>query len=502
MLKKLLHLFADSLAYGISPLLGQLIGLLLLPLYTRQLEPSDYGVLGMLAFLPQMFTTLAAAGVKSAVFQQFYKSDSDAHRRLALSTAAASVFLSAAFLLLVSLPSAGWIARWLVGREAAADLVRLTLVSAAIGTLTDIPLVGLQAVRRAKTVGLLNVVQLLAVVSATIYMVVGLQWGVLGVVIGNLIGSIVSALVCFGTAARFFTWGIDGRVWREMAAYSLPFLPHRLQAIAMGFVGDYMIRTHLGLDEVGLYNVAARFAIPIGFVFGAIQQAWTPYKFKVFAEDLDPRAFFRSTLTYFVVLLTYLWIGISVWGPEALHLMTTPPFHEAATFVWALALMRATQAFYPMMATGIELATDTRTVPLTSLASLVTVIVASLTLVPTFGVFGAAFATTLAWLVMATGFFVIGQRHVRVDYDWTTVAKLCAAAAAFVIAGQSIRSLDLWIRLAVAILLSVTYPFVAWLILVRSTSERDRMEILASKFLRRRHLARDVASDEAIEHVG
>jgi O-antigen/teichoic acid export membrane protein len=484
MLKRILDLLGDSLAYGVSGLLGQLIGFLLLPLYSRLLTPSDYGVLAMLAFLPQMFTLLAASGVKSAVYKQFYKIPSDAHRRIVLSTAAVSVLLSCSVILLVSLLSAKLIARWLVGDESAMDLVRLSLVSAAITTLVDIPLVGLQAVRKAKTVGLLNICQLLAIVSATIYLVAWLRWGVLGVVVGSLVGSIFSALICFGTTARSFALGIDWRIWREMAAYSLPFLPHRLQATAMIFFGEYMIRTHLGLEEVGLYNVAARFALPIGFLFGAIQQAWIPYKFKVFAEDPNPGTFFRSTLTYFMFVLTYLWLGISLWGPEALRLMTPAVFHPAAALVWALALMRSAQAFAPMTATGIELGKDTRTVPLTSLASLITMIIAGVTLVPMFGAFGAAFATTLAWLAMAAGFFIIGQRHVRVHYDWVSVGGLCATAAAFVIAGQCVQSLELWIRLIVMALLSIAYPCGAWLILLRSPTERHRMEILASRLLR------------------
>lgn len=483
MLKRLLQLVGDSLAYGISGLLGQLIGLLLLPLYTRRLEASDYGVLAMLAFLPPVFSALVAAGAKSAVFQQFYRCESDRQRRLVLSTAAISVLVGSLLLLAVTLTAAPWIAELLIGDAAVADLVRLSLLSAAVVTLTDIPLIALQALRKAKTVGVLNLIQLVVVVSITIYLVVVLRWGVLGVVLGSLIGSCVWSVICFATAARFFAWGFDVDVWREMAAYSLPFMPHRLQAAAMTFFGDYMIRVEMGTDDVGLYSVATRFALPIGFLASALHQAWNPYKFKVFAEDANPGAFFRSTLTYFVFVLCYLWVGISVWGPEAVRLFTAPSFHAAALLVWAVALMRAAQAFYPMMATGIELAKDTRTVPLTSFVALVTMVVGCLWLVPRYGPYGAAFSSTAAWLVMAAAFFIIAQRQVRIDYDWLSIACLCGLAVLMVATGVFLQPYALAVRLAAAVTMSLVYPALGLVVLARSPSERHRMEILLEKVL-------------------
>ena len=484
MLKRLLHLLTDSLAYGISGLLGQLIGFLLLPLYTRHLDPSDYGVMAMLAFLPQVFAILAAAGVKSAIFQQFYRADSDDRRRVVLSTAAVSVFFSIVFILTLSIALSNWIALWLIGEKGAVNVVRLSLLAAAFATFTDVPLIGLQAVRRARTVGLLNIVQLVVVVSITIYLVAWREWGLVGVVVGGLIGSFLSMVICFAMAARLFAIGFDTQIWRAMSAYSLPFLPHRIQGAIMVFWGDYMVRTHLGLSEVGLYNVATRFAIPIGFLSAAIQQAWTPYKFKVFAEEPNSAAFFRSTLTYHVCIFAYLWMGVSIWGPEAIRAMTNSSFHDAASLVWAVALIRAVQAFYPMLGTGLELGNDTRALPLVSFASLLTTIAASFCLMPLFGVYGAAFATTSAWLVIAAGYYILAQRQVPVSYDWKTITAVCLAAIVGVAAGQSVQQFPLWIRVAVITVLSIGFPIVVLLILWRSSTERQRVEVLLARVSR------------------
>ena len=49
MFKKLLSLLSDVAVYGISGLLSQLIGFLLLPVYTNYLTPVDQGLITMVA---------------------------------------------------------------------------------------------------------------------------------------------------------------------------------------------------------------------------------------------------------------------------------------------------------------------------------------------------------------------------------------------------------------------------------------------------------------------
>jgi O-antigen/teichoic acid export membrane protein len=481
MLKRLLHLLTDSLTYGVSSLLGQFIGVMLLPLYTKVLLPSDYGTLAMLAFVPQIVATIAASGVKTAFLRQFYQTDDEQCRRLVLSTAAMSVLLSVLIMGSIGFLAADWLAVRLIGTVAAAPLLRMSLFSAAISTLMELPLVSLQARRQAKVVGALNVFQLLTVTTMTIYFVVQLRLGAMGVILGGLVGNALSALVCLYVTAKHFANAVDFGIWKVMASYAWPLIPHRIQAALMVFLGSYVIREYLGLADAGLYDVATRFAMPIAFISAAVQQAWNPYKFKVFAEDTQSSAFFRSTATYYVFALSYLWMGVSAWGPDALRFLTDPAFHNATNFVWAIALMRTSQAFYPLMATGIELSSNTRAVPLVSFASLIAVIISSVVLVPLFGPVGAALATTVAWLVMAAGYFILGRRQIQINYDWTTMGALVALAAIMIVLCQYLQSTALWMRLSVLGILSFAYPVLGLMILFHSSTERHRVSTLLQR---------------------
>ena len=482
MFRKLLSLLSDAAVYGISSLLSQLIGFLLLPVYTRFLTPDDFGVIGMLSIVTLSFSPLANLGMTNAIFRRFSLEKDENARSQVLSTGLCSVAISSLLLLSVSFVFAEGIARLTVGNADATPLVRLSLLSAAATTIGVVPLSILRAGRRVKTTAAVNVVRLLISVCCTIWLVVVLEKGVWGVVVGTLVGEVTMAVVQIAMTLRTFRVGANLATWKRMATYGLPFVPHHVQAVALGLFGQYMVREMLGLAETGLYLVAARFALPVSFVVNAVQNSWVAYKFQIHAEDRDAKSFFASTLTYYIAGLSYLWVGVSLWGPELVRLMTAPAFHQAAGLVWALTLIPVAQGIYYMSGTGGELSDNTRHYPLVSLAGLVTVVAGAFALIRDMGALGAALATALGWVVMGIVIYFFSQRRYAIAYDWPTIGCFTLAAVLCVVLDNLAQNLVLEARLASAVGLSMAYPLIGFAVLLRSRDERSRMLVLLAKF--------------------
>ncbi len=482
MLRKLLDLLSDTLTYGASSLIGQVLNFLLLRLYTEFLDTDQYGVIGMLAIVTMLFGPLANLGMTNAIFRRYSMSKDETTRQTVLGTGLSSVIAGSLVLLVVSLLAAEPIARFVVGDVDTVNLVRLSLLSAAIATIGTVPRVMLRASRRVRTVAVLNVSQILFTTVPTIWFVVFQQQGVRGVVLGTLTGEVLSAVLAFFCTLGSFRAGFNLPTWREMLSYGLPFVPHHLQAVALALFGQYVVREMMGFDEAGLYNVASKFAMPVTFVVTAVQNSWVAYKFQIHAEDDDPKAFFRSTFTYYVAAITYLWVGVSLWGPEMVRVMTTEGFHPAARMVWAVSLIPLAQGIYFMSGTGMELSNNTRPFPLVSLAGLLTVVFGAFELVPRMGALGAALATVLGWVVMSGVMYVFARRRFAIEYDWSTIGCFGLLAAACVTAGCLVQDTPLSLRASCALALSLAYPLAAFMLLLRSREERHRMQLLLTKF--------------------
>jgi O-antigen/teichoic acid export membrane protein len=484
MFRKILTLVKEAAIYGSGTVLSQLVTFLLLPLLTRQLSPTDYGIIGMLAVVPLVLVVLATSGIKAAVYQRF-NLGSEAERATMLSTSMVGTTLSALSFLGVALLATPLLARFLFGAQTHLTEVALTSVTAFLGALAEIPRAGLQSFRRAKAVTALNLAQLVTGSFTTLGLVVFLDQGVRGVVLGALAGQIVSTVGSVWLLRGSWSRNLSMEVWRSMRAYGRPYLPHRLVGVVMGFYGDYVVREKLGLHETGLFSMATRFASPIALMTNALQQAWQPYKFKIRSEDPDPPSFFASAFTYFVAVFAYLLVGLSAWGPELLRLMTAPEFHAAGSLVWAIALMRVVQGTYPLLATGVDVGDNTRRVPIASLVSLIVLVPATMLLVPRLGAMGAALGSMLSWLAMCVSFYFISQRVYPIPYDWKSIAIICGLAAAAIGISVGAQSSTTPWRLGVSTLLSLAFPALVWGVLGRSSAERERMGLLLIAVRRR-----------------
>lgn len=483
MFKKLLNLLSDAAVYGLSSLISQIVGFLLLPVLTRYLEPREFGIAVMLGIVSALFLPLANLGMSNAVFRRFNLQPDEHVRARVIGTALVSVAISSAVVLAVTLAMAPQIAGVLLGDSGSAALVRVSLVSAAAAAIGMVPFVALRAARRVRTAAAVNVSKVLLSVTVTLLLVVGWRQGVWGVVIGTLVGEVTLAMVLVGLAWNSLWGGFDKTIWRQMAAYGLPFVPHHVQAVGVDLFGLYMVREMLGLGAAAMYGIATRFAKPVTFVVNAVQASWVPYKFQVHAEDADSKSFFQSTFTYYVAALSYLWVGVALWGPDAVRLLIGADYHQSAFLIWAVALIPVSQGLYYMSGTGIELSDNTRPMPLVSFLGLLTVVGGAFLLIEPLGALGAALATATGWLAMAVAIYTLSQRRFAISYDWPTIAGFCGLAAIVVTLGNVfVQPLTVAPRLIVIVLLSVAYPLVGFAFLLRSRDERGRMLYLLSKF--------------------
>jgi O-antigen/teichoic acid export membrane protein len=488
MLRKLLELIKDSATYGLGAVLERLVGFLLIPLYTRYLVPADYGVLGMLAIISMMFEVFAFLGMRSSVFREFsLKTDAETRRRVVTNGLITVTVLGFALAALTAAFS-GYISHFLLGSSEYARMVSATGLSSAFAAIFTIPLMVLQADRKAKTVSLLNLGKLLATASITIVLVVVLQWGVWGVVISALATNVLFALPLAGAILRQFGFEWNRAIWNSMMAYGMPFVPFRLQSVAIGIFADYSVRLTLGLHEAGLYNVAGRFALPLAFVVTAVNTAWWPYKFKVFREEQDPEQVFRSVTTYYFASMYILWVFVALWGPEILRLMTPREYHDAASIVPVLALYRLMMGIYQMFATGIELADKPRSVWTVGTAGIVACVASTYALVPHFQAIGAAAGATIGFIAMTAAVYRVTQKLYHIRHDWMALGTLTALAVGTVAFGYAVSGLAAHSRIGVLSVVTLGYPLATVLVLGRSQSERRRvrsaLQRVAARFRR------------------
>ncbi len=482
-LRKIFGLLSDAAVYGTSSVLSQALALFLLPILSDYLTPEDFGLVAMLTVLTTLFVPLANLGMSNSIFRRFSTCRDDAERTNVLTIGLVSIVIASVSLCVLGMFWSGWLSSLLTGSPDYRRLVNWSLLSATFNSIGVVGIVVLRADRRVKSIAVLNIVKLLVSAAATLFFLFAEGMKAEGIILGTLAGDAVGMVASFGVTFRRFKLTIhDSSMIRPMLSYGLPFLPTQLQTLGLTLLGQYIIRAFLGLDAAGLYNVAFKLAVPLAFVVDSVHKAWVPYKFHIYAHDENPKYFFRTVVTYYSAGITYLWLGVCVWGPEALRLLTNPSFHAAAPLVPFIASIALARGIRFMVCTGMELGEDMRALPVASFLGLIATTIGCAVMIPLFGIPGAALATTLAWVVMAAVLFVVSQKVFPISYDWPVVSAMLVISCVLVAIDCAAQyALDWPARVALATAFSLLYPVVALAILFRSATERARMTLLLSK---------------------
>jgi O-antigen/teichoic acid export membrane protein len=455
-LPQLKRLAKHSAIYGLGGIVSRVLAVLLLPLYTRYLDPSDYGKVETLVAGSAVLVIVLRAGISSAFFRFYFDSPEPEARRLVLRTSFWFTMTSATAGLVAGLLLAGPISDALFGNSSSAGLVR----AAFVGLWAQMNYEQLTSLFRVEERSVAFVVASLAnillTVAATVILVVALDKGPLGVLVGNFTGTLLVYLALLGYRREQLGVQLSRGLLREMNRFGLPLVPSALALWATNFSDRLFLVKLSGTAEVGRYSLAVRIASAMVLLLTAFRTAWPAFAYSI-DDDREARGTYGFVLTYLLLICSWIALALSLLAPWLVRLLapTNSAFWPASSVVPELAFAAVAFAGYIVMAIGIGRSRRTQFNWVVTGAAAILNVALNLILIPPYGMTGAAIATLAAYGLMFVGMTLNAQRVYPVPYQWRRVVTLVAAAVGLMLAG---KALD--VSLAPAIALVAVYPLV------------------------------------------
>jgi O-antigen/teichoic acid export membrane protein len=461
-----------SAVYGLGGIVSRVLAVFLLPLYTRYLDRSDLGAVGLVVAMAAVLVTIFRLGISSAFFRFYFDSKEAARRLLVVRTsfwftiASATVALGLGALFaeqiadLLGLDDANLVRAGFVGVWAQMNYEQLTAL--------------FRAEERSTAFVLASLANVLITIGATILLVVVWEQGALGVIAGNFTGTLVVYLALLGVHRHQLGLQFSRPLLRQMNHFGIPLVPAALALIVVNF-SDRFFLVHLAdLEEVGLYEIGVRVASAMVLLLTAFRTAWPAFAYSI-EDDAEAKRTYAYVLTYLVAIASWLALGLGLLAPWLVELLTTPEFQEGERVVAPLAFAGMAYAAYIVMAIGVGRAKRTQfNWVITGVAALVNVAL-NLILIPPYGMMGAAAATVVSYVVLFAGMTWYAQRVFPTPYQWRRVFTAVAAAVALLLAGKAVGGL------AVALALSVLYPLALLALGFYLPEERLRLRAIRSR---------------------
>ncbi|MGI9625404.1 MAG: lipopolysaccharide biosynthesis protein, partial [Longimicrobiales bacterium] len=421
-----------TLIYGFGILLSRAVSFLLLPIYTRFLTPADYGIIALIDMTLDVFAILAGAQLALGVFRFYHKAETEPDRNAVVSTALVSLGISYAAVGAIGFAMSPYLADWILGSQENVHLFRIASVGLALGSLMTVPMAYARVRDLSRFFVVVNLAKLLIAATLNIWFLVGMGLGPLAVFLSSAITNGLVGIWLTIWVVRRVGFRISRDATKDLFRYGVPLLGMSAATFVATFGDRFFIQAHWDEAVVGIYNLGYQFGFLVAMIgFIPFEQVWAPKRFEV-ARRSDRDSIYARTFIYVNLVLVTLAVGISVYVHDVLRIMAEASFWPAADFVPLIVLAYVFQCWASVQDIGILVRERTVYLAAANWVAAGVAILGYWALIPRWGIWGASYATLLAFFCRWALTYWLSQRLWRVRYSWWPVLQLSMLGAATV----------------------------------------------------------------------
>lgn len=420
--------------YAVAQGLRMVVPLATIAVFTRLIEPRQYGVLEMLNVGVAVAVGLGNWGLPAAFNRFFFAYAPDRAKQirllstivtfsiLAFLVIGALVLLFRNLLSLTLTQSSGW--GW---------LLIIMLATRICNHLMLLLLSALRNSEQAVAYTRYDVTQLLISTATSLVLVVGLRYGIVGLVVGQFSGhAFVFVLLTVRFGLRRIC-RIHPGILKECLSFSWPLMMGIWGSILRGFVDRYLIFVIAGLAVTGIYGRAFVIANMVFLLMTSVEHTYAPKWYKVFFKLDDGKRSTGSLFTEFVCITIVPPMLLVCLCQEVVAVLMPPSYSDAQSPATVLAACFAIMAFAKLQPQVLACLKMSKTAMVVNLSKSALGIGLSLVLIPMYGALGAAFGILITTALSIVAVEWILRRHHRVDYEWSKLARLFGLLAVAVV---------------------------------------------------------------------
>lgn len=300
-----MNLFYKHLSiYGILPVVGKSIGFFLIPIYTRLFSAEEFGQVELVVSLINLLVYFISLEFYSAVGRYIFQFKEQSEKRLLVSTGLwMTLFTTLLVVSLTLLFRSQLLTFYLSGAPLENHLTAGIAWLAIEGCSTYMSVLP-RYTHRQKLYVVVTVSALLIRVLSTIFFVLVLHTGTIGILYGHVCGSLSSLCLNSYLSREYLSMEFNRKVARKIAGYALPLVPGLLAgafSIPTFYKGTEL---YFGASALGQLSFALRLTSLMVMFRGVLQNAWFPLLYEHIHEPGFVQRIKNDSLSLSSILLT------------------------------------------------------------------------------------------------------------------------------------------------------------------------------------------------------
>ena len=431
----------NSLIYLLPVVLTNLLPIVTLPIFTRVLTKEDYGVLALAHVYSAFMAGLANFGLLN-IYNRNYFQYKDRGQQAALLYSL--MFFSLLALLVCgvfTLCLKSSLSKWVIGSESHSSLLFWAFCSIGLINLRSYYSHYFINSEMAKTSVRYTLSESIMAVVFSLFLIVYLKVGVIGLVWGPLVATIIVFCVLTVRFLKSLPFGLNWQIFASSLKLAYPLAPNIFGKVISSQFDKFMIGLMSTVGSVGIYGIGQRVAYLVFMYMTAIENVFIPkvYK-KMFDLGKEGGQDIGIYLTPFVYISIAIGILVSLFAEEAIVILTPVSFHGAIDIVMILAIFYGSLFFGKLP--QLIFAEKTFNMTILNYSRILLNISLNIPFIIYWGAVGAAWATLLAGLISGSVGFIVSQHYYTIRWEYGKVGAIFGVFFIFSVLLLFMRSAD------------------------------------------------------------
>lgn len=460
--------------YTVGQFLSQMLSIVLLPVYLKELTVEDYGVVASLMATGTFFNAIMQYGMGPTLMRFYYDFDND---RIEFSSFFSSILL---FMIISNLIVVGIMV--IVYEQLFAIILPSVEISNYIWYVLgysfcfSIPILNLSLFRvESKPFKFLvfNLVQFALSFIIIYYFVVNLQMGALGKIKGEFYARIPLFIIGFALFYKYIN--LKSIKWRHMVDawhYGIPLMFQAIIWWALYKIDYFLINIQLGNEGVGFFNVAFQLSfllITLGISFSL---AWTPHFYSIAKNKQTPKLY-GNLIGNYLLLVMFCGAAILIFYRDVLFFFDAQKYLDIDSFVLYLIIGAIFQSTYYIVQQLLFYVKKTKLIPIILGGVLLIVFLAEYLSLKYSGLVLLSMVKAVGFFLITVITFLIGYKYYKIVLNKKKIAIAFTYFALVILLIYYFDILNLSIVYRVIILLALTI-----LMILSGFLEKSEKEII------------------------
>ncbi len=459
MFHDLKNLTKHAVIYGLGNVLSRAVGILLIPLYTGVLTTDVFGVYAVFEVSIQLAAGVFHFGLPSSLFRWFNVESQKREKGALLFSAFSFIVILTSCLMLPFFLFGDYFSQLVFGTAEYSACFPAAALSILLQLVSLIPLTWLRQEEKSLRYILVTLLNFTVQLLVTIYLVAGQRLGVLGILLGQLSGAFLSALLLLPGFLKELVPELRPRELGRMLKFGFPLVFSGFSSRILN-MGDRVILGLLtDLHVVGIYALGYKIAALIDTLFvNSFRTAFEPLAWRK-AADANARRFLARMVTYMSFTLAWLALAVGLFSRGIIHLLAKDTsYWSAADIVPLVVAGVAIKGVFSVLRMGLQFSRKTGWIAAVVAGAAMVNVGLNFILIPDMGMQGAALATLLSFALMLIAGYLLMQRFYPVVIEYRRLLLIVAAVTVLFWAGSFLNHFTLAERILSKTALLTFYP--------------------------------------------